>query len=232
MLIITGTGRSGTGTMARLFGGYHEFRVYYLLDKYFSRADPHSDPFDTVEKRITVMMDLHQGIDAKTFVDASNLYIHFIDVLHILYPTARFILTARHGKDFVRSASSRNWHIQNSFGTVPLRDDPYYKKWAEMSPVQRNAWIWVYRNKKALSGLKDVNNRQQMIVRIEDVHRDETLDAIESFSGIKLKERGLSLKRFNVNPSFSCPAKEAWTDVQNSEFNEIAGQMMKFFGYE
>ncbi|MBS1126342.1 MAG: hypothetical protein H6Q93_331, partial [Nitrospirae bacterium] len=35
VLIITGTGRSGTGSMAKLLGGYHEFRVHYLLDKYF-----------------------------------------------------------------------------------------------------------------------------------------------------------------------------------------------------
>ena len=57
-----------------------------MLDKYFLHADPHSDPFDTIEKRIMVMLDLHQGIDRKTFVDSSNLYIYFIDALYLLNP--------------------------------------------------------------------------------------------------------------------------------------------------
>jgi hypothetical protein len=46
--------------MAKLLGGCHEFRVSYILDKYFLRADPHSNPFDSVEKRLMVMLDLHQ----------------------------------------------------------------------------------------------------------------------------------------------------------------------------
>ena len=51
--------------MAKLLAGHHEFRSHYLLDKYFLRADPHSDPFDTVEKRVMAMLDLLQGIDRR-----------------------------------------------------------------------------------------------------------------------------------------------------------------------
>ena len=179
MLIITGTGRCGTATLAKMFKGHHEFRVQYLLDKYFLNADPLSDPFRSIQKRIEAMLDLHQGIDRGTFIDSSNLYIHFIDALCALDPSTRVILSVRNGKDFVRSALSRRWHEQNIFGTFPLRDDPYYEEWPSMNPLQKNAWIWVFRNTRALGGLKKVPEGNKMIVKIEDIRKFLEIKKIE-----------------------------------------------------
>jgi hypothetical protein len=231
MVIITGTGRSGTAALARMLGGYHEFRAGYIIDKYFTGSDPYSDCFYTIEKRIAVILDLHQGIDRETFVDSSNLYIHFIDALFTLNPLAKFILTVRHGKDFVRSAQSRKWHEQASFGTVPQRDDPYFSRWYKMTPLQRNAWIWVNRNEKASYGLKRVPEAQKLVIRIEDIRSKEALDELEKFAGMEI-DRTLAEKRVNANPAFDLPPKEEWTDDMNSMFGEIAGGMMRFFGYE
>ncbi len=232
MLIITGTGRCGTATLARIFGGHHEFRVRYILDKYFLGADPSSDPFDTIEKRLGVMLDLHQGIDRRTFVDSSNLYIHFIDAIYMLDRSVKFILSVRNGRDFVRSAFSRGWHEQNIFGTVPLRDDAYYERWPSLTPIQKNAWIWVSRNRKALEGLQNIPPGQKLIVRIEDIRKENTLDMFSTFAGIPLREKGLAEKGVNANPSFDLPPKEEWTRDMNEEFDEIAGEMMLFLGYE
>ncbi|MFZ2196288.1 MAG: hypothetical protein WAV13_01045, partial [Thermodesulfovibrionales bacterium] len=171
MLIITGTGRSGTGTMAKMLGGHHEFRANYILDKYFLHVEPHSDPFDTLEKRTRVMLDLHQGIDRETFIDSSNLYIYFIDALYLLNPEIKIILTVRHGQDFVRSAYSRGWHERAEYGTIPLRNDRYFQEWDSLTPIQKNAWIWQYRNKKALEGLKCLPERQKLVLKIEDIHK-------------------------------------------------------------
>ena len=232
MLIITGTGRSGTGTMAKLLGGHHEFRVHYMLDKYFLHTDPHSDPFDTVEKRIRVMLDLHQGIDRKTFVDSSNLYIYFIDALFLLNPEIKIILMVRNGQDFVRSALSRRWHEHNAFGTVPLQNDRYFSKWDSLTPIQKNAWTWEYRNRKALEGLSAVPATQKLVLKIEDIHKQETLCILEAFTGKKVSDRELAERRYNANPAFSLPPKEEWTKQQRDEFNAIAGNMMSFFGYD
>lgn len=231
MVIITGTGRSGTGTLARLLGGSHEYRVHYILEKYFLNADPHSDPFDNLEKRLMAVLDLHQGIDQGRFVDSSNLYIHFIDAVYKLNPTARFILSVRNGKDFVRSAFSRGWHNHSSFGSVPSCGDSYYERWPEMTPLERVAWIWAYRNSKALNGLDVVPREQKLVLRIEDIGRDGTLDSLESFSGIKIAERTLAAKRFNANPVLELPRRQEWTESMNRQFDAIAGEMMKFFGY-
>lgn len=231
MLIITGTGRCGTATLARIFGGHHEFRARYILDKYFLGADPVIDPFDTVEKRLAVMLDLHQGVDRGTFVDSSNLYIHFIDAIYMLDPSVKFIFSVRDGKDFVRSAFSRRWHEQNIFGAVPLRDDPSYERWPSLSTLQKNAWIWVSRNRKALKGLENVPHKQKLIVRIEDIRKEDILYMVQKFAGIPIREKGPAEKGVNANPSFELPPKEEWTRKMNEEFEEIAGEMMRFFGY-
>ncbi|MEW6108123.1 MAG: sulfotransferase [Nitrospirota bacterium] len=230
MLIITGSGRSGTDTAARLLGGYHEFRVNYILDKYFLKADPHSDPFDNFKKRIAVILDLHQGIDGNSFIDSSNLYIYFIDAIYKLYPSAKIILTVRNGKDFVRSAYSRRWHERKQFGMVPLRNDPYFKRWESMIPLQKNAWIWDYRNRKAIEGLISVPEKNKLMLKIEEIENRETLDRLESFSGKEIK-RDYARRRYNANPAFDFPVKEDWSDAMKAEFDEIAGEMMKYFGY-
>lgn len=217
--------------MARLFGGNHEFRVSYILEKYFSSDNPYLNPFDTIEKRIGVALDLLQGIDSDTFVDSSNLYINFIDAVHALYPSAKFILTVRNGRDFVRSAFSRRWHEKIMFGTVPQQDDKYFERWDSMTPLQKNAWIWSYRNIKALKGLKIIPEKQKLILRIEDVKKKEIQDALEAFTDIKINRNNTSMK-YNANPSFDFPPKEEWTDAQNREFDEIAGEMMRFFKYD
>jgi len=232
VLIITGTGRSGTGTMAKLFGGHHEFRVNYIMDKYFLYPDPHSDPFDTLEKRIMVMLDLHQGINKETFVDSSNLYIYFIDALYLLNPEIKIVLMVRNGQDFVRSALSRRWHEHNALGTVPLYSDRYFSKWDSLTPIQKNAWTWQYRNKKALEGLSAVPATQKLVLRIEDIQKQETLSMLEEFTGKRVSDRGLAEKRHNANPAFSFPPKEEWTEQQRDEFNAIAGKMMSFFRYD
>jgi len=232
MLIITGTGRSGTASLAKLLAGRHEFRAQYLLDKYFSKAGPHLNPFDTLEKRLAAILDLHQGIDPATFTDSSNLYIHFIDAIFVLNPSVKFILSVRNGRDFVRSACSRGWHEKSSFGNVPQAEDPYFEKWASMTPVQRNAWIWTYRNQKALEGLKHIPEDQKLILRIEDLCRKETLAGLESFAGRKIREDADPGKKYNANPSFTLSPKEVWTERMNREFFEIAGDLMKQFGYE
>lgn len=218
--------------MAKLLGGHHEFRVNYILDKYFLHADPHADPFNTVEKRIMVILDLHQGIDRGTFVDSSNLYIYFIDALYALNPEMQIILTVRNGKDFVRSAFSRQWHEHNAFGAVPLRYNRYFEQWASLTPVQKNAWIWDYRNRKALEGLRVVPEEQKLVLRIEDIHKQETLDMLESFTGKRVYDRDFAGKHHNANPAFSLPPKEEWTEGQQKEFDDIACEMMSFLGYD
>lgn len=229
-MIITGTGRSGTGTFAKLLGGHHEFRASYLVDKYLRGPDCQSLS-RSLERRISAIKDLHQNIDAESFIDSSNLYIHLIDAVFYLNPDAKFILCTRNGKDFVRSSITRNWHEHGLFGSVPPLDDPFYESWENMNPLQRNAWIWAYRNRVALGGLAMVPKDQKLIVKIEKCGDDLLLDSLEKFSGFRIPDRSVAKRRFNANPSFTFPSPENWSQSMHSQFDEIAAEMMKTLGY-
>jgi hypothetical protein len=206
-------------------GRWHEFRVSYILDKYFC-MHPSFGPFRQCGEEAHGDAGPAPGNRRRTFVDSSNLYIYFIDALHLLNPDAKFILTVRNGKDFVRSAFSRRWHEQNAFGTVPPVNDRYFKQWDSLTPIQKNAWIWDYRNRKALEGLKLIPREQKLVLRIEDIDKQDTLDRLESFTGNKVCDRYIASERYNVNPAFSLPPKEEWSDAQHDEFNAIAGELM------
>jgi hypothetical protein len=218
---------------SRLFGGHHEYEAPFLVKNYFEPASPFHDPFDTIGKRIEIMKAAHKDIDCRTFINSSNLYIHFTDALSYLYEDARFIFIVRNGKDFARSAISRNWHDYRSFGIVPPVDSPYYSQWAEMNPLQRVAWIWTYRNDIALKRLGGVPDEKKIIIRLEDCSQDTVLDRLEQFTGIKITDRQWAKKyRYNTNGSFSVPSVKEWTEKMHTQFDDIAGFMMRFFGYE
>lgn len=230
MLIITGTGRSGTGTLARLFGGHHEYRAVYLLEKYFRNPECY-ESLRHLETRISAMQDLHQGIDRTSFVDSSNLYIHFLDALYYLNPEARFIICTRNGKDFVRSGITRGWHHHHAPGTMPPPHDPFHEKWHLMSPLQRNAWIWTYRNNLALKGLETIPDKQKFPAKIEDCSSPELLHSLEQFAGIRAKNISCAQTRFNANPYYTFPSPGEWSESMNHDFDEIAGEMMWKLGY-
>jgi hypothetical protein len=233
MLIITGTGRCGTGMFSKLFGGYHEYEAPFLVKNYFEPVSPFCDPFDRFNTRVEIMKKAHQEIDPRRFINSSNLYIHFTDALFYLYGDVKFIFVVRNGKDFARSAVSRNWHNYRTFGIVPPDDSAYYSQWAEMSPLQRAAWIWTYRNSIALKRLSSVPDKYKKIVRLEDCCHDSVLDELERFTDIKITaHKWAKNHRYNTNGSFSMLPVSRWSETMHREFNLIAGTMMQFFGYE
>jgi len=227
MLILTGTGRSGTGMLARLFGGHHEFRATWLLEKY---APPGRVPFRSLDERISAVLDLHLGVDPEGFIDASNLYIHLIDALGALYPDLRLVLAVRDGRDFVRSAVTRGWHGRRGFDTCPAPGTADFERWPAMTPVERAAWIWVRRNEIALTGLEALPEHCRRVVRIEDLE-EGNLDGLARFAGVPIRDAGAVSRRVNANPEQSLPPFGRWPEEDRRAFERIAGGMMRRLGY-
>jgi len=230
MLIITGTGRSGTGMLARLFGGHHEYRVNWILEKYIPSRQPGRNPLCTFDSRIHAVLDLHQGIDPAAFVDASNLYIHLLDAVWALNPSARFVLAVRDGRDFARSAISRGWHTRSSFDLLPPADSPYSGVWKDMSAVERAAWIWAWRNNKAISMLGRIPREHWRVIRVEDLDEGVLRD-IEAFSGHRIRNRNAVREKINANPVQNFPPPDKWSAGDKLGFEKIAGAMMSRLGY-
>lgn len=233
MIIFTGTGRSGTALYSKLFNTLHEYNVSYLR-QYFKYSPDESDPFADFETRIRIMKEHLKDVNIESFRDSSNPYIHFLDALYAIDNDVRIVLGIRDGRDFVISGITRGYHDERKyplFSMMPTLGDPYYEKWHKMTPIERCAWIWVYRNQKALERWKDIPMKNKHIVKLEDIGDRDTLDKLEEFLGVKAKRKWLK-KKVNANQYLRFPPKEEWTEEMNSRFYRIAGKMMEELGYD
>ena len=232
MIIFTGTGRSGTGLYEKLFNTYHEYNVSFIT-KYFTYPPSIPDPFVDFERRKRIMMAHLKDVDIDSFRDSSNPYIHFLDALYVLDKNIRIVLGVRDGRDFVTSAITRGYHDENKyrlFSMIPTEGDPYYEKWAQMTPLKRCAWMWVYRNQKALDRWETVPEKNKHLVRLEDIGNMDVLEELEEFLGLKAERKWLN-RKVNANRGLQYPPKEEWTEEMSRRFYKIAGKMMKKLGY-
>lgn len=242
MIIFTGTGRSGTGMYSKMFKTNHEYNVSNLLNliqSYFPNwQDPDTDHISSPKIRKEIMKVHLENVDIDNFRDSSNPYIHFLDTLYEMDPCIRIVLGLRDGRDFARSGISRGYHTEkyHFFSMVPEHDSPYYREWQFMDPIEKMAWIWAYRNHKALMGLKSVPPTNYCIVRLEDIVSggetgEKEIERLETFLELKMDRQWLT-EKYNRNKSYSAPLKEEWTMEMNKKFFRIAGPLMCRFGYE
>ncbi len=243
MIIFTGSGRSGTGLYAKLFNGHHEHRVGELMDLVKAQMadfnNPETDPLKDPEIRFQIVKKHFENEDLAEFCDSSNGYIHFPDALHRLNPGIKIVVGMRDGRDFARSGITRGYHTDryHLFSMVPEKDDPIYPYWDRLSPIQKMAWMWNYRNCKVLQRLQDVPNENWAIVRLEDLtdgtpKSEAVLTQLENFVGRKADRQWATVKYNAQKTPFALPPKEEWTDDMNQQFAEIAGPLMSQLRYE
>ena len=232
MIIFTGTGRSGTGLYAKLFGAHHEYNIQFLT-QYFEYKSSGGDPFGEFQSRKNIIKKHLKDVDTKTFRDSSNPYVHFLDALHDIDNDIRIVFGVRDGRDFVVSGITRGYHNEKKyqlFSMIPIKEDPCYDMWPKMTPMERCAWMWSFRNQKALDRLATVPEPNKFIVKLEDINNIDVLTSLEDFVGFKSKRRFLK-KRVNKNKKTWYPPKEEWTGEMNIRYYNIAGEMMQKLGY-
>ena len=217
--------------LARVFGGRHEFRASYIESKYLKKEPKGTGrPFSSLKDRLSVVLDLHQGVCAETFVDASNLYIHLIDALWALYPEIRLILGVRHVRDFVLSAMGRAWHERNPEELMVFPGDPGYAAWPQLQPVERMAFLWVHRNGIALRALAGVPAECWTIAKIESLESRE-LERLALHAGMSVKDPGAVHQGINKGPNLEQARTLRLTEQEEKSLMKIAEPVMARLGY-
>lgn len=240
MIIFTGSGRSGTGLYAKLFDAHHEYRVEELIRRHFPSPllPMPADPFADFAVRLRIMQDHLRGVDLKAFRDSSNPYVSFLDALYAIDPDVKIVLGLRDGRDFAVSGITRGYHLggkYTGYSMTPELDDPYCPYWSLMTPIEKMAWWWTYRHRRAIERLATVPRANILVVRLEDFGGDtdlsrRTIEALEAFLGIPAHRQWLTQK-YNANREQAFTPKEQWTPQMRKEFDFIAGDLMRAFGY-
>ena len=240
MIIFTGTGRSGTGLYSKLFDTFHEYNVHQLIKKHFPPPYERlrSDPFADFQSRLKIMRDHLRDIKIATFRDSSNPYVSFLDALYEIDPNIKIVFGVRDGRDFAVSGITRGYYNEkkySGYSMTPEEDDPYFSRWPNMTPLERMAWMWDYRNRKALKRLEFIPKENQMIIRLEDLTQDNEksiywIEELETFLSLKANREELK-KRYNASAKYSYPPKEAWNEEMKTRFDRIADDLMRKFGY-
>jgi len=217
--------------LARVFGGRHEFRVPYIAEKYLAEArSARRSPFSSMASRIAIVLDLHQGVDPPTLIDASNLYLYLIDALWAVYSEVRFILGVRNVRDFARSAMARGWHQRRPEELMIFPGDPGYDAWKTLSPAERMAQLWIHRNGLALRALTRLPAECWTIVRIEELDASE-LGRLSEFAGVTPGDAGAIQRRVNEGPNLAVTGSHLLAPEDERTLRRTADPLMNQLGY-
>jgi len=190
-----------------------------------------------------------------TFGDVAYNYAPFVKVIPKIFHDAKLIIIVRDGRDFVRSAYTDEnpdltpvgWPDERSLsrleryislGRLRMKDsEDSNSEWLEMSPFEKNCWLWNETNKVIFNGLKSWREENVMIVRFEDFFKDihKNYEKVRLFLGLKgfLPEVNAKLmsSKINKRKHFKIPKWEQWTEDMTASFDKYAGEMMRILKY-
>lgn len=234
MLIVTGTGRCGTKTLAKLLGIHHEYNCAELIRGWFRDYGNTACPWE--DKEATLRHHLRNAGDLAHFGDSSNLYVHFLPELLKIDPGVRVIHLVRNPYDFIESALGRGWHGREIFGMAP---EPYTfsaNVWHTLNEIQKCAWLWVHRNKLVVHEMSKFQCGQFIRIRIERLYEDGTLDALRRFIGrgaewFALRTREMVSQKAVLNADHRDQVFY-WNSTGVRDVLGIASDMMGVLGYD
>lgn len=128
------------------------------------------------------------------------------------------------------------WRIR----ALDYKDDPYSRSWRLITNFERFAWKWNKINKVISEGIKDDN--KAITIHFEDIF-DKSSDyngfkkILEFFEldfdweSIKLNLKEPFSNKINKTRSYAIPHWKYWENERIIQFNRIAGDLMKFYGY-
>ena len=201
---IIGSGRCGTRSLYRMFAGetdvdiHHEYKtidVQQISVLYYSKKISFDEACDRIKKIYDPAIYYSDG---NVWIDSSNKCSWIVDVLHSLYPNAKFLSLIRDGRNVVSSFyyklreemyDDKSTKILTEWlsGTtdvmppaekpywwnIPIHDKVKYEKFKEYNRFERVCFHWYEINKHIGDSFKKLPKKQTMFIRFEDLIKDD-----------------------------------------------------------
>lgn len=163
---------------------------------------------------------------------------NMIDVLHEIFPKAKFIWLIRKGKDVVDSTYHKGWFHDDDY-KFPVRTDLNVAKrkaavklysnyrldgskiknefseqeWKVLTPFERNCWYWVYWNKRIENQFKNLLENLSLKITLENLETD--IHKITAFIGAPKYD--YKVEKYNE----ANYVKYDWTEDMNIAYHKI-----------
>ena len=244
IFFIVSTGRSGSEAISQILSQNklikceHESKgILINLSTQYEHGEISKE--EVKQKLIEIYSNL-SNIDHKEYLhygESDQKLSNLIEILHEIFPKAKFIWLLRNAKDVVTSTYSRGWFHDGEFN-IPIRQDLNVSKitsekiysiyrlnggkikgafteqaWKEMSPFEKNCWYWVYWNKRIEQQLEKIEDKNFIKITLENLEED--IDKLNNFLG---------LNSFHYEIKTSNKAKyelNEWTENQKNIFEKI-----------
>lgn len=192
-----GAPKTGTHSIARLFGNFrssHEGLIVDMIHLARRKQDGHASTKEVY--RYIKHRDQNQRWEA----DIAHPLIYFAEELVELYPEAKFIVTVRHPRNWLRSMTdlsiNHSWpkdvlatdaryvwkvHRETNLGSLPDSYPPEENPLKERSvrPISSFLEYWRWHNEKAL---RAIPTERCLMIQTKDI--SQSLDSIASFVGV------------------------------------------------
>ena len=177
----------------------------------------------------------------RIFGETANRLTFFAYAIRDVFSEAKFIHLVRNPCDVVRSGMDRDWYVRNPWDEgriIPRSDDPYQEYWETFSPFEKCVWLWQETNRFAQTFLSSLPSERSHILLAEDLFSGDMKVICSVFDFLEIQHPEADLvcgvldRRENYQHERTFPEIQDWTLQQNQRLEQIAGPLMRVYGYD
>ena len=208
---ITGTGRSGTMLLSRLFSlgtGFKCEHEQYFLHKSMAEFIELNDARGYKRDIESLKQANFEGSITNFGVSSGHMCFALPLVAENLGHKFKTFITVRPPVNFVRSALSRGFfdpsHPHYLEQIRPSETDPIYVRWQIASPFEKCLWYWNIVNNSLLDFLEETSPDEYKITNIEQLNLEDAIELCRfaGFQSINVREiKVLLAKKVNATPA-------------------------------
>lgn len=247
------TGRCGTAWISHVLESSEDLKIYHhpepvmrsqgklSYEMNLKRQDRTENELLLLKEmflagREDLLLNCARGNKRPIFTDSRATFFAY-EMLE-LFPNAKFVFIHRHPGEVVRSGIRRSWYRAEKQSElnriVPLKGEPYFKEWPELSDIEKISWLWRETNLFIENFSKSVAPENFYEISFNYWSAGKIADMM-SFINIDLNEAEIAVwmnKRINAQSESSFPKYEDWSPEDQDSLKNICGDLAAKFNYQ
>ena len=246
------TGRTGTQTLAAILGlspqvvARHEPAPRLVQATFEAYMDMLS--VDWLQRWSSFVMAarddfvLHANAQGKIYVESNNRLTYLAPAIGAAFPESKFIFSHRDPYKVIRSGMQRGAYqgpgkAWNFARIQPRKEEPAFKQWMHMTPLEKEAWRWAQINKetKAFVDSLPAERTFELPAAVFFESKEQTFREIFDFIGVPCPSTDslnrIMSRKMNAQAHYNGSSFE-WTDERKEKVRPYIADVAKTLGYK